>query len=188
MLCLYTFSLLTEEYFSCLQFRAAFKRIFKKSKSNSRKGALRKNEFGIQDRKKVESFCTRKRKKSPLLKRRPVQCFSKSVKEIKNDQNFCNNKINNEKSSSSETKLRFTANMHKISSQNGIMTSVDIHKDKQGKIEYYTHINKHCFWVLILSNQQDSWFHYVQIDPRIYSGVPNSQTVQNKGLSFRFKK
>ena len=26
--------------------------------------------------------------------------------------------------------------MHKTSSQNGIMTSVDIHKDRQGKIKY----------------------------------------------------
>ena len=153
MQCLSTFSFLSVEYFLCLQFRGAFKRIFNKNKNHSRKAALRRNEFGIQDKRKVESVRTRKRKKSPSLKRRPVQCFSKSVKEIKNDQNSCNNKINNEKSLLFENKLRFTANTHITSSQNGIMTSVDIHKDKQGKLKYYTQINKHCFWVLRLSNQ-----------------------------------
>ena len=168
---------LSVEYFLCLQFRGAFKRIFTKNKNHSRKVALRRNKSGIQDRRKVESVHTRKRKKSPSLKRRPVQCFSKSVKEIKNDQKSCNNIINNEKSSLSETKLRFTVNMHKTSSQNGIMTLVDIHKDRQGKIKYYTHVNKHCFWVLRLSDQQDLWFHYVQTDPFVYSGVSNRQTV-----------
>ena len=135
------------EYFLCLQFERAFKRIFNKNKNHSRKVALRRNKSGIQDRRKVKSVYKRKRKKSHSLKRRPVQCFSKSVKEIKSDQKSCNNIINNEKSSLSETKLRFTVNMHKTSSQNGIMTLVDIHKDRQGKIKYYPHVNKHCFWV-----------------------------------------
>ena len=137
MLCLNTFSFWSVEYSLCLQFRGAFKRIFNKNKNHSRK-----------DKRKVESVRTRKRKKSPSLKRRPVRCFSKSVKEIKNDQNSCNNRINNEKSSLSETKLRFTINnMHKTSSQNGFMTSVDIHKDRQGKIKYYTHVNRCSSWV-----------------------------------------
>ena len=141
------------EYFLCLQFERAFKRILNKNKNHSGKVALRRNKSGIQDRRKVKSVYKRKRKKSHSLKRRPVQCFSKSVKEIKSDQKSCNNILNNKKSSLSEIKLRFTANTHKTSSQNGIMTSVDIHKDKQGKLKYYTQNNKHCFWVLTLSNQ-----------------------------------
>ena len=66
------------------------------------------------------------------------------------------------------------------------MTSVDIHKDKQGKIEYYTHINKHCFWVLILSNQQDSWFHYsklIQVSTLEYQIDKQSQ-ISAQGVSF----
>ena len=52
------------EYFLCLQFERAFKRIFNKNKNHSGKVTLRRNKSGIQDRRKVESVYKRKRKKS----------------------------------------------------------------------------------------------------------------------------